>query len=1001
MGLPVEIDPLLLASKTSAYSVSKSLRFRSSASAYLNRTPASAGSQTTWTWSAWVKRGSLGGTMSLFHAGASTANECMVMLDSDSLRLYNDTSSTTNMNLVSTAVYRDPSAWYHFLVVYNSTQATSTNRVSMYVNGVQITSFSTSTYPAQNQTSYINSNIAHQLGERQPSADLIFDGYLAEVNFIDGQALAASSFGAYDTNGVWQPIKYSGTYGTNGFYLPFSSTTSAGFSSYYGTFNGSSQYLSIASATPIAFGTSSFTVEGWVYPTSFSNAPFIVGGTGTAGQFGLTTSGALTINLAGTGTLGTSTNTLQLNQWQHVAYVRNGTTVSFYINGVNAGGSFTSSASFGGSSTNIGTTNNQTTAVDFSGNLSNIRLNNGTAVYTANFTPPQSALTAISGTTLLTLQNATIVDNSTNAFTITNTGSVAMTSATVGLYWTIANDASGNSNNWTTNNISLTAGSTYDSMNDSPTVTSATVANYAVLNPIGVPYNTGTAAGGNLNWTGASTADKGMAATISMSSGKWYWECTVTATGAGSNSYVGIVKTAGTADSNANRVYYRGDGATVKYGTATTGLATYTTGDVIGIAYDYSAQTLAFYKNNTLVTTVTSINLEPYLPWVGSYTTTESWAFNAGQRPFSYSAPTGYSALNTYNLPTPTIANGAQYMAATTYTGTGATQTISDGTNTAIGTTFQPDLVWIKSRSAATNNNLFDVLRGTTAYLSSNNTSAEATNANTLTAFGSTGFTVGSDASSIGVNVNAATYVGWQWKANGAGVTNTNGSITSTVSANTTAGFGIVTYTGTGANATIGHGLGVAPNMIITKSRNLGGSHWTVYHSSVGNTGALLLDTTAATNTSINYWNNTSPTSSVFSVGINGSVNNSGNTFVAYCWAAVPGYSAFGSYTGNGSTDGPFVYTGFRPRFIIAKDATNIDSASWMMQDSSRDTYNVGYKSLYANDPSVESVSSNDNVDILSNGFKIRNASSAWNNSGQTFIYAAFAENPFNSSRAR
>ena len=793
MGLPVEIDPLLLASKTSAYSVSKSLRFRSSASAYLSRAFGTPTSATTWTLSWWAKLGAVqtnGG--SFFGSYTSSASNFAVRYNTPgayggtgcNIEIYNNGSV---MDLMTAGIFRDPSAWYHFCITFDSTQATASNRLKFYINGVQATFATFTTYPNQNTSVVWNTNgTTCLIGALNNPLTSYYDGYMAEVNFVDGQALAATYFGTYDTNGVWQPIKYSGTYGTNGFYLPFTNTTS-------------------------------------------------------------------------TATLG--------------------------------------------------------------------------------------------------------------------------------------NDFSGNSNNWTTNNISLTAGSTYDSMNDSPTVSSATVANYATLNPIGVPYNTGTATGGNLNWTGASTADKGMAATISMSSGKWYWECTVTATGAGSNSYVGIVKTAGTADSNANRVYYRGDGATVKYGTATTGLATYTTGDVIGIAYDYSAQTLAFYKNNTLVTTVTSINLEPYLPWVGSYTTTESWAFNAGQRPFSYSAPTGFNALNTYNLPAPTIANGAQYMAATTYTGTGATLSVSNAVN---GVGLQPDFVWFKSRSGAYNHLEVDSVRGLNKYLYPNLTDAEGT-FQVLDSVNSSGFVVNS---SIGTPANnsGTTYVAWQWKASGSTVTNTNGSITSTVSANTTAGFSVVTYTGTGANATVGHGLGAVPAMYIIKNRT-GSSYWTVYHQSLGNN-ILRLNTTDAAIANSAYFSSY-PTSTLIYNSTSGDVNGSGSTYVAYCWAAVPGYSAFGSYTGNGSTDGPFIYTGFRPRFIIAKDATNIDSASWMMQDSSRDTYNVGYKSLYANDPSVESVSSNDNVDILSNGFKIRNASSAWNNFGQTFIYAAFAENPFKNSRAR
>jgi len=584
----------------------------------------------------------------------------------------------------------------------------------------------------------------------------------------------------------------------------------------------------------------------------------------------------------------------------------------------------------------------------------------------------------------------------TNGFYLNFSDNSASTAATIG------KDYSGNGNNWTPNNISVTAGVTYDSMIDSPTSFpdgSTGRGNYAVLNPIGVPYNTGTAAGGNLNWTGAASADKGRAATISMSSGKWYWECTVTATAAGSNSYVGIVKTAGTADSNANRVYYRGDGAVLKYGTSTTGLTTYTTNDVIGIAYDYSAQTLAFYKNNTLVTTATSINLEANLPWVGGYTTTESWAFNAGQRPFTYTPPSGFLALNTQNLPDATIKNGASYMAATTYTGTGASLTIANSANNTIGTTFQPDWVWIKGRSGATDHALYDAVRGTTKDLVSNSTAAETTQATGLTAFGSTGFTIGALAK---VNTSAATYVGWQWNAGGSTVTNTSGSISAQVRANPTAGFSIVTYTGTGAAATIGHGLGVAPSMIIIKNRQTTTS-WAVYHVSVGANQQLLLNSTNAISADTQGFTAT-PSSTVFSVGTGASMDTNqttgGGQHVAYCFSAVAGYSAFGSYTGNASTDGPFVFTGFRPRWLMIKNSSSAGD-DWILFDSSRDTYNVTNLNLRANTSGAESTQSANYLDFLSNGFKIRGTSAGTINASQTYVYAAFAENPFKYSLAR
>ena len=786
------------------YSVSKSLRFRSSASAYLNRTFGTPTSATTWTLSWWAKLGAVqtnGG--SFFGSYTSSASNFAVRYNTPgayggtgcNIEIYNNGSV---MDLMTAGIFRDPSAWYHFCITFDSTQATASNRLKFYINGVQATFATFTTYPNQNTSVVWNTNgTTCLIGALNNPLTSYYDGYMAEVNFIDGQALTPSSFGTYDTNGVWQPIKYSGTYGTNGFYLNFGNTTST-------------------------------------------------------------------------------------------------TTLGY--------------------------------------------------------------------------------------------------------------DTSGNSNNWTTNNFSLTAGSTYDSMTDSPTVSSASVANYAVLNPLDKGGDD-TVLNGNL---AMYTPTSGGSAFVVRSSiaipvaGKWYWEGSSAALNGNpaNNAIFGVIAQSSALTSYLGSTatgygYYANNGNKYNNGAASAYGATYTSTDVIGIAFDADAGTLTFYKNNVSQGTAFSgLTGTTYFAAVGNG---GSGAYiNFGQQGFTYTPPTGFNALNTYNLPTPKIANGAQYMAATTYTGTGATQTISDGGNNTIGTTFQPDLVWIKSRSATTNHNLFDVLRGTTAYLSSNSTSAEATNANTLTAFGSTGFTVGSDASAIGVNVNAATYVGWQWKANGAGVSNTNGSITSTVSANTTAGFAVVTYTGTGANATVGHGLGVAPSMIIVKSRT-SAFYWRVYHVSLGNTNNVQLNTTNAQETLSTIWNNTSPTSSVFSIGTNGDVNTNTGNYVAYCWAAVPGYSAFGSYTGNGSADGPFVYANMRPRYVLIKRTDS--TGDWYIWDTSRNTYNVVGEELLADTSGAGNTATD--LDILSNGFKIRTTTAAINASGGTFVYAAFAENPFQNSRAR
>ena len=331
-----------------------------------------------------------------------------------------------------------------------------------------------------------------------------------------------------------------------------------------------------------------------------------------------------------------------------------------------------------------------------------------------------------------------------------------------------------------------------------------------------------------------------------------------------------------------------------------------------------------------------------------------------------------------------TIPNGSKYMQAVTYTGTGATQTITVG--------FQPDLVWIKSRSATTDHKLTDSVRGVTKALISDTTGAETTDTNGVTAFTSNGFTLGSDSV---YNTNAATYVAWCWQAGqGSSSSNTSGSITSTVSVNATAGFSVVTWNQNAAPSTVGHGLGIAPAMIIAKNRTGTPDNWLIYHKSLGATKYLFLNTTAAAGTSSAVWNNTEPTSSVFSYGTGLVTGN----FVAYCWAEIAGFSKFGSYTGNGSTDGPFIYTGFRPNFIIRKESSAV--GDWIIFDNARNPYNVETYRLLANTTAAEASPGN-NIDVLSNGWKERNNDGYSNNSGSTYIYMAFAENPFKNANAR
>jgi hypothetical protein len=791
-------DVFLTPPATGGYTISRSVRLRSSASAYFNRTFGTPTNNLKWAWSGWVKRGKLGVTASLLDATPDAyafnwANFYFTTADKLQFEQY---STGYNVRVITDAVFRDPSAWYHIFFIYDSANATANDRVQIWVNGVrQSVTYLTGPF-AINTASKINVNgTVHREGVY--STDYA-DCYLADTYFIDGQTVTSSSFG--ETNavtGVWQPKKYAGTYGANGSYLNFS-------------------------------------------------------------------------------------------------------------------------------------------------------------------------------------------DNSNN------------TAATIG------KDYSGNGNNWTPNNISVTAGTTYDSMTDVPTLTSATVANYCVLNPLqlATPVVSYSLSNGNLQMdtNAGSTYNCFANGTIFPTTGKWYAEFTQIG---GTRVFAGISRFTNIASPNswnASSTYYINTGEIQKDGSTVVTGATYTTGDVIGVAYDADNTTCAFYKNNSLQTTVTGVTAGTYSFSVNGYQS-GSIAVNFGQRPFTYTPPTGFVALNTYNLPTSTITNGAAYMAASLYTGTNANLTV---TNTVNGTGMQPDLVWMKIRSTSASHVLIDSVRGVTKTVNSDLTNAESTSTGTsgLLSFNSNGFSLGTDSSATGsTNGNGNTYVGWQWKAGTTSSSNTNGSITSTVSVGATQGFSVVTYTGTGANATVGHGLGVAPSMVIVKSRSINPSSWSVYTSMTGAGNELLLNSTAASSASANSWNSTSPTSSVFSVGTAASTNQSSATYVAYCFAAVKGFSAFGSYTGNGSTDGPFVYLGFRPRFVLVKQTDAV--GNWIIWDTSRSTYNQMQDYLLTNSSQAESNNVLVSIDVLSNGFKCRTADDDINGNGNSYIFAAFAESPFKYSRGR
>lgn len=780
----------------STYNLTRSLRFRRSASAWLSRTPATATNRRTFTWSGWVKRGQLGVGQVVFNSGAYVQFGQFTSVGFDAADTMSVVSGlwafSTDFTLVTGSVFRDPSAWYHIVLQVDTTQATASNRIRLYVNNV-LQTFATGSQPSQNYDTAINANgIVHGIGAPNGSGSIL-DGYLAENNFIDGQALTPSAFGSTNAlTGVWQPARYTGTYGTNGFYLPF--------------------------------------------------------------------------------------------------------------------------------------TNNSTAAA-------------------------------------------------------------------------LGTDFSGNSNTWTVNNISITAGVTYDSMTDVPTLTSATASNYAVLNRLSA-YVASTLSEGNLKLSAAgSEIWYPAASTIQIpTTGKYYCEVTLGASDSGlMRQFIGIVTdtfpistATGIGNSPQGWAYFANDGGIYNNAAVIVTLSTATTNDVIGVAFSADAGTLQFYKNGSAMgSPITGFTSKYYFAF--SCFGAATGFMNFGQRPFAYTPPTGFVALNTFNLPASTIVKGNTVMDATLYTGNGSTQTITNAAG------FQPDLVWVKSRSSALEHKESNAVRGATKATKPNSTDPETTDTNGITAFNSNGFSLGSDSN---YNTNAATYASWQWKGGNGTVSNTNGSITSTVSVNASAGFSILTFNGTGANATVGHGLGVTPSMFIVKNLTNAAGNWAMGH--VGLTSfsgdAIYLNSTAAAFSAGTFWNSTAPTSSVINLGSSPQVNESAQPIMAQVWAAIAGYSSFGTYTGNGSTDGTFVYTGFRPKVVWIKNRGGANG--WRQYDTTRSPANLTNLYLQSSSSAAEQTSGA-SIDILSNGFKIRDSDAGVNGSGSVYIYACWAENPFRNSLAR
>jgi len=815
------------------YTLDQSVRFNDDDTAMLSKTFGSAGNSKTWTWSGWVKRGNLGDTRPFFVAGSSGSaifQAALMTYNSvaDRIQIYNYNGSY-NLRFATTQLFRDVSGWYHIVLKMDTTQATSTDRFKLYINGEAVTAFEISTYPSQNFDTYVSSAASHRIGRNFDSAvsTKSLDGYLAEVNFIDGTALDPTSFGETKA-GIWVPIEYTGSYGTNGFKLAFQDSASLGDDTSGNGHDFTANNLAASDQMPDS-PTSNFPTMNplWQSKGTWTTAEGNLQNTWGANNY---QSGIATMGLPATG------------KWYWEIYLKSRTYTNWlYWNLVIAD------------------------YVEGSGN------NGNSAAQWSNHYFSMSA------------------ERSDTGYLVVSSGS--------------------------TNSIASS----------------------------GI-YDTGN-----------------------------------------------VIQVAFDAD---NKRLYLGDSGTW-FLSADPGAES---GDGTAVWYNWSddAQGKLFPALNVNYLTYVDVhNFGQDSTFAGNLTSGGNADAN-GIGDFKYSVPSGYLALCAANLPAPGI-DPAEDEAPTDYFNT-VLYTGNETARSITGVGFQPDWVWIKRRSSTFAHNLYDVVRGAGNHLISSTTAVESTTTTRLTAFESDGFALGTGTA---LNQSSGTYAAWNWKAGGTAVSNTDGSITSSVSASPESGFSVVTYTGTGANATVGHGLGKAPDMIILKKRADDTQAWQVYHSantSEPETEKLTFNTDAATVDDNTTWNDTAPTSTVFSIGTGSGTNENTDTYVAYCFADIDGMMKAGSYVGNGATDGAFVYTGFRPAFVLMKATST--TGDWEIIDSVRSPFNIGstgQNKLEPNNDGAESLRVND---FISNGFKTSGSGNT-NASGVTYVYLAFAEQPFKYANAR
>ena len=947
-----------LLNQSSAQVIDGSLKF---GVGRLTRTLSSGANQKTWTWSSWVKRGESGSSHLIFDtkdATAGTPRGSIAINDSNRFRVaFNPSGNSWTVAVSSNALLRDlGSSWYHLVVSCDTTQSSSSNRIRLYINGVQVTDLNESSYPSENQDLPFNQNDNHTIGASETNA-LHLEGFLSQFYFIDGQALGPGYFGFTDplTN-TWRPKKFraEGTTANDGRTWSDSSNLT-NITNGAGAFDGDLTGGNYAHATGAG---NSGTIN-------FSNLTSVSTLRLYAREDNREASGKITVN-------STDFDFPTTASWVDVSSALSGGLSSITlkngdyltalfaieVDGIVLRNGITTNLAFGTNGFYLPMDNDDFN-IDKSG-----KGNNWTAV---NF----------SGTSI----DPDVLKDSPS-------GAVSGGRAQTGITTT----SSAPSNYATLNPLQ-------QSLNRTPTLSDGNL--------------TVSLSSGSSEWTNTGC-------TMNIGSGKYYWEVQFTTINgtiarigvADSDDYEFNRNTSSTGlpwlgsgtgtswslDVGGNTLH---NGSTVN----SSYTSTITTSDAIGVLLDLDNNTLSYSKNGTNLgvahSNVTSDFVTPGFGLHGA--TTNTISVNFGQKPFKYPPPAGYKLLNAADLkPETVITRPDQYVGVTTYTGNGTGQSINTGQ--------KPDFVWIKNRDDSTSHMLFDSVRGVQKVIYSNANTQELPAAISVTAFNRDGFTV---SSANEVNGSSDDMVAWTWKAGGnkntfnvddvgyasaAAAGLDGGNINPTgASVGTRQGFSIIKYTGTGnSSSTLSHGLINAPQFMIIKNLT-DAENWFVWHHSypIPDRNGFYLDLTAnIQNFGSTSFSSTLPSSSVITLSTNNILNGSGDQFVAYVWHDVPGVQKFGSYVGNGNDDGPFVEIGFRPAILWIKDLTT-NGELWCAHDSKRDPINPAKKRLELNGSGAEDASQDARIkDFLSNGFKIRGTSGEQNTNGDTYIYMAWAEAP-------